>query len=475
MQEIIYSVGIDIGTSTTQLIFSKLTIENLSNSYSVPRIHIVDKEVIYKSDVYFTPLREEKEIDAVGVKKIIENEYKKAGFTASDLQTGAVIITGETARKNNAAEVLDELSSMAGDFVVATAGPDLESVLSARGAGADLMSKENVCTVANIDIGGGTSNIAIYSVGRLVAVSCLDIGGRLIKIKDGKITYIYEKIKNLANEKGININVGENVDTEKIKKITEFMADHLAQAVNLTVKNAAHAGLYTNDGKAISDDISIDAVTFSGGVADYVYHDSDGDTYKYGDIGVVLGNAVKRNEDFKKVRLLESKETLRATVVGAGTHTTEVSGSTVSFIKKELPIKNLPVLKLSESSEISFETIENEIREGIDLFEVNGVLQKIAIGFDGYNFFGFRETEELAEAIIRGAKRLIDLHYPLIVILENDIAKALGNSLRVRLNDAPVICLDSIHTNDGDYIDIGEPLSNGSVVPVITKTLIFNT
>ena len=193
MKETILSVGIDIGTSTTQLIFSKLTIENEASSYVVPRINIVDKEVTYRSKIYFTPLLSQTEIDAEKVKKIIEAEYKAAGMKPEDLQTGAVIITGETARKHNANTVLASLSSMAGDFVVATAGPDLESVLSAKGAGADAFSEEHRQAVANIDIGGGTSNIALFQKGNLKGTSCLDIGGRLIKIENGRISYIFPK------------------------------------------------------------------------------------------------------------------------------------------------------------------------------------------------------------------------------------------------------------------------------------------
>ena len=215
MKETILSVGIDIGTSTTQLIFSRLTIENLASSYMVPRIRIVDKEVTYRSEIYFTPLLSQTEIDAEKVKGIIEREYRKAGMKPEDLQTGAVIITGETARKQNANSVLASLSSMAGDFVVATAGPDLESVLSAKGAGADRISEEKRIAVANIDIGGGTSNIALFQKGSLKGTSCLDIGGRLIKVENGRISYIYPKIQKLAERHGIRIAVGDRADESK--------------------------------------------------------------------------------------------------------------------------------------------------------------------------------------------------------------------------------------------------------------------
>ena len=209
----ILSVGIDIGTSTTQLIFSRLTIENRASSYTVPRIDIVDKEVVYRSKIYFTPLRSATEIDAEAVKQIVREEYQAAGMTPEMLRTGAVIITGETARKENANEV-------AGDFVVATAGPDLESVLSARGAGTDALSKEKRTAIANVDIGGGTSNIAVYEKGVLRGTCCLDIGGRLIKVENGRISYIFPKIQALAAANGISLAVGDRAYPEQLYGVT---------------------------------------------------------------------------------------------------------------------------------------------------------------------------------------------------------------------------------------------------------------
>lgn len=198
MHEVILSVGIDIGTSTTQLIFSRLTIENRASSYTVPRIDIVDKEVIYRSKIYFTPLRSATEIDAEAVKRIVREEYQAAGMTPEMLRTGAVIITGETARKENANEVLEALSDLAGDFVVATAGPDLESVLSARGRAPTPCPRKSARANRQVDIGGGSSNIAVYEKGVLRGTCCLDIGGRLIKVENGRISYIFPKIQALA-------------------------------------------------------------------------------------------------------------------------------------------------------------------------------------------------------------------------------------------------------------------------------------
>ena len=476
MHEVILSVGIDIGTSTTQLIFSRLTIENRASSYTVPRISIVDKEVVYRSQIYFTPLKSATEIDAEAVKKIVRDEYQMAGMTPADLKTGAVIITGETARKQNANDVLEALSDLAGDFVVATAGPDLESVLSARGAGTDAMSKEERMAIANIDIGGGTSNIALYERGTLRGTSCLDIGGRLIKVQNGKITYIFHKIQELANKHGISVNIGDRADPEQLMKVCRLMADQLAQALHLAPQDGGHAGLYTNDGKPLPDTPAVQAVTYSGGVADCVYQSDETDLFRYGDIGVLLGRAIRENAALNQIKRFQAVETIRATVVGAGTHATDVSGSTIRYDRRQLPLKNVPVLKVSQEDEASLETLKASIRDQLPLYQPEGVMEQVAIAFTGENRTSFAEVQDLAAAIIESTKEVIESRYPLIVVVENDIGKVLGNALNVMLNNQKdVICIDSIHASSGDYIDIGEPVAGGQVLPVVIKTLIFNS
>ena len=476
MHEVILSVGIDIGTSTTQLIFSRLTIENQASSYTVPRINIVDKEVIYRSRIYFTPLRSPTEIDAEAVKKIVRSEYRAAGITPEELKTGAVIITGETARKENANEVLSALSDLAGDFVVATAGPDLESVLSGRGAGADVLSKEKHTTVANLDIGGGTTNIALYEKGTLRGTCCLDVGGRLIKVADGRISYIHPKIQALAKDNGIEIKVGDRAYPEQLYGVCRLMAAQLAQALHLAAPDGHHAGMYTNDGRALPPQPQIQAVTYSGGVADCIYQKMEDDVFRFGDVGVLLGKAVRADPDLNRVELCQAAETIRATVVGAGTHTTEVSGSTIRYERDKLPIKNVPILKVSQEDEESLETLKSSIIQQMPLFAPEGKVEQIAIAFTGEKRTSFADVQALAAAVIESAKEVIQGPYPLIVVVENDIGKVLGNALNVLLeHKKDVICIDGIKTLSGDYIDIGEPIAGGQVLPVVIKTLIFNS
>ena len=169
------SVGLDVGTTSTQLVVSRLTVENRAGSFAVPEMAILDREILYKSPVHFTPLIRDELVDAPALREIVENEYKKAGIRRENVDTGAIIITGETSRKENAEAVLHELSGFAGEFVVATAGPDLESILAARGAGAAAWSENTGKQVLHMDIGGGTSNLALIRDGKILTTGCLKL------------------------------------------------------------------------------------------------------------------------------------------------------------------------------------------------------------------------------------------------------------------------------------------------------------
>ena len=263
--EEILSAGIDIGTSTTQLVFSKMLLQNTGGFGKIPQIKVISKEVIYRSQVYFTPLLSREEIDGKWVDRIIKKEYRKAGMKPADLSTGAVIITGETSRKKNAEDVVEAIADVAGDFVMATAGADLESVLAGKGAGAAELSRKTEKIVANLDIGGGTTNICLFENGNVLDTACFDIGGRLVKLEDGKITYVAPKIRWLSEQLGLEIAEGQNVEVKKLKALTDAMAEILAEAVGLKDADVFIEKMKTNH--AITCQKKPELITFSGGVA----------------------------------------------------------------------------------------------------------------------------------------------------------------------------------------------------------------
>ena len=443
MTEHLLSVGIDIGTSTTQLIISRLTLVNRANPLSVPRIAIAQKEILYRSAIHFTPLLSDTVIDADGVREIVAEEYGRSGFEKGQISTGAVIITGETARKENAREVLSALSAFAGDFVVATAGPDLESILAARGAGVDEYSKENHTDVFHFDIGGGTSNLARYNHGALTHTDCLNIGGRLLKIDpDGRVCYVSPVLTGA-------VAVGERVTPQTLAPLIDTLVDGLERAIPADVKN----------------------LSFSGGVADCMWSPPE-NWLAYGDMGVLLGRAIRRRFEEKGYTLLKGTETIRATVVGAGAHSTDISGSTIFYREMTFPLKNLPILKLSEAEERG--DLGRAVEEKLGWYADEEGLTQIALGLRGERSPSYGRVRELAAGIRRGLEPLLRAGCTPIVVVECDMAKALGQAL-AHLVEGPILCLDGVSVDNGDYIDIGAPIAHGAVLPVVIKTLAFQT
>lgn len=473
-REVIGSVGIDVGTSTTELVFSKLSVENLAGPASVPRIEITDKEIIHRSPIFSTPLLRPDLIDADALRKIVVDEYARAGVRPQDLKTGAAIITGETARAENAEQVLEALSELAGDFVVATAGPELESVLAARGTGIDKYSEHSGTVVANLDIGGGTTNVAVYHHGRLLGTSCLDIGGRLVRVADGRISYSYQSVTRLAAANHLQINVGDRADADKLRTLARLMARQLAMAVRLVTRDELHARLYTNDGRPLPDTIVPTEISFSGGVADLVGPET-GDPFRYGDIGPLLGAAINEDSAFSLVKRHRGVETIAATVVGAGVHTTEISGSTIEYAAALLPLRNVPIIRIGEAEEATPELLAAEIGSQLELLHPGNQEETVAVAFSGQFAKSFAEVQAYAQAIITGAAPVLAGANPLVIVLERDRGKVLGQSLaaqRGRRDD--VVCIDGVQTTTGDYIDIGLPVGAGRAVPVVLKTLVFN-
>lgn len=474
MSEQLISVGIDIGTSTTQVIFSRLTIDNTASAYAVPHVAITDKRTVYRSPVYWTPLVGDDEIDERAVRAIVEQEFESAGFTPDSVRTGAVIITGETARKENAARVLSAVSGLAGDFVVATAGPELESIIAGKGAGTASLSERRPGTFANIDIGGGTTNIAFFKAGVPLDTCCLDVGGRLIRVDaSGNVSYIAPKVLKLCDTHRIPLSIGGKAELHLLCSLCGILAQSIAQAVGFLTPVNDNTRLLVADHLPKAG-IVPDFVTFSGGVADCVYEDKT-DDFAYGDIGVLLGGAISEVFVPFRHRIEKSAETIRATVIGVGTHATELSGSTITYTQNLFPLKNIPIAAIADEEEALRDGVFSEkLRDTFRIYGGAAANIPVALALRGRRNARFAYIQLLADGLCSGMNQVIEGSGPLIILIENDMGKVLGQALRVRLPGKDIVCLDMLKAEPGDYIDIGAPVADGRALPVVIKSLIFN-
>ena len=450
MGERLISLGLDVGTTSTQMIFSELAVENRAGSFSVPEMAITERKIRYRSPVHFTPLLGQERVDAAALREIVDREYEKAGFRREDVDTGAIIITGETSRKENARAVLQELSGYAGEFVVATAGPDLESVLAAKGSGAVAYSRDTGKTVLHMDIGGGTSNLALIREGIILATGCLNVGGRLVKLdQSGRITYVSPVLEGLCD-----LQVGDSVLPETLQPVAELLVQALEMAAGLRQPTGLLEKL-TTPGTGMTPPAGKIVISFSGGVADCVGKETD--WLAYGDLGPLLGQAIRKSRLCQGEYML-GKETIRATVIGAGCHSAQLSGSTVFHRGIRFPLKNVPVVPVGETGDNPVE----QIRKAMTRQEGLAVL-----AMSGYHAPDYRQVTELAEAICKAW-----ISGPVLVCLEQDMAKALGHALAVRLpEEVPILCIDRVKLAEESYLDVAAPV--GPALPVVVKTLVL--
>lgn len=448
MDKELLSVGLDVGTTSTQMILSRLTAQNRASSFAVPKMEITQRQILYRGPVHFTPLASHDLVDGQALRKLVEKEYEAAGITREAVDTGAVIITGETSRKENAQTVLAELSDLAGDFVVATAGPDLESVLAARGAGAYERSEGK--QVLHMDIGGGTSNLCLLQDGKILATGCLNVGGRLLKLdKSGKILYRSQVLEGLTDLK-----VGDTPTPKELEQVAQTLASVLEMAAGLRPATELLDKLTTREtGKTWKVPAGV-IPSFSGGVADCI--EKEYPDLQFGDIGPALGRAIRQSRLCQGEYFLGT-ETIRATVIGAGCHSVQLSGSTVFYQNIAFPMKNIPaaVVNNPESAE--------DIRKALLSLDADGVL-----AIPGYLSPSYAQVRRLAEMVAEGfADR------PVLVCLREDCAKALGQCLRLLLpKDRPCLCVDGLWLEAGSYLDVGEPV--GPALTVVIKTLILS-
>jgi ethanolamine utilization protein EutA len=465
------SVGIDIGTTTTQLVFSELTLVDVARAGQIPRIDIADRTVLHTSDIVFTPLLDSETIDAEGLSRILRAEYQRAGIDPRQVETGAVIITGETARKKNADQVLQAIAGLAGDFVVTVAGPNVEGMIAGRGSGAASWSRQHFSTVTNVDIGGGSANSAVFRLGKLQSSAAMTFGGRVIELDGDRVRSVNGPGQAILAAAGLKLAPGDRPSLADLKRVTQVMAELTLQLVEGRRSPLADQLYQTPPVQGGGG-----GVMFSGGIGFYFYEpvtlDSVAAVARHGDVGPLLAESLRLHPGLGRHPVLRPQETRRATVLGASAQTLTLSGSTIWADPAILPLKNVPVLRPGGDPWLEPSGLAAALGEALRRWDLGAAGGSFAIALDLEPTLDFPRLQAVASALAAFAGTLPPAS-PLIVIIKHDYAQALGQTLKGLSGSRPLLIIDQVGLEEGDYIDIGAPLMDGRVVPLVVKTLIF--
>ncbi len=469
----VLSVGIDVGTTTTQVVFSRLVLHDVARPGQVPRIQVDEKSVVHRGVVHQTPLSAPDAVDAPALAELVAGEYRAAGISPGAIETGAVIITGETARTRNADAILHALSSGAGDFVVTIAGPNAEAQIAGRGSGAARWSADHYEQVTTVDIGGGTSNAAVFTMGRHLCSSGIAVGGRQVEVDpSGLVLRIAPPGRSIVAELGLPVHEGSRTTVEVLRSFCDVMADLI---VDLATGQEVRIGRGIQLTPPLRGTEASTSVFLTGGIGACYYGQLPATTMeqiaRYGDVGPLLAERLHANPRLQQLTVRQPPETLQATVLGAASQTVTLSGSTIWVARELLPLRNLPVLRPAMPGRGGGPTFAAAVQEALERWDLDDDVQA-AIVVDLPAELGYAALQAVAAEIVA--------HHdaghrdrPLVLVLQQDYAQVLGQTLQSIRPGLPLIVIDQVGLGEGDFIDIGLPVLDGRAVPLSIKTLVF--
>lgn len=472
------SVGIDVGTTTTQLVFSALEIVNTAGPTSVPHYVFSKRELTHLSPVVFTPWQDAQHVDVAALEQFIRAQYAQAGLALSDVDTGAVIITGETSKARNARQAVLGLAQTLGDFVVATAGPHLESVIAGRGSGAAQFAREQAACVLNIDVGGGTSNFAVFEGERLLDSACLNVGGRLLQTDaQGQVHTVHPPAATIAQALWGQVPAPRQWSRAQVDTVVQTMAELVLQVLQGQPSALAQQLLMTAPLHALR---AWDAVFVSGGVGACMPSTApaapvaEEDPFRFGDVGPLLAQALHQRLVQQGVVLRTPPQTLRATVIGAGAHTLTLSGSTVWNRYQGAALRNVPVLHPALAwRQYRPGALLQAWEQAAQQHDLDPAQDLYALALASDMPLSCQTVWQTALELQQFARRHSRSPHPLVVVTHQDLGKALGLELYRLLPQRALLVIDEVHTRAGDYLDIGHELLGAAAIPVTVKSLAF--
>jgi ethanolamine utilization protein EutA len=465
----VLSVGVDIGSSTSHLVFSRIVLERLDSRYVV-----TEREAFYASDILLTPYAAEGTIDAQALGAFIAKDYADAKVEPDEIDTGALILTGVAVLRKNARAIGELFAKQAGKLVAVSAGDSLETVMAAYGSGAVARSIRDQCTVMNVDVGGGTSKIAVCAEGRVIDLAALDVGARLICLEgDGTIVRVEDAGRRYGAELGLDLAPGGMLTLDQGRALAALMADKLFDCMGGGAPGVQGVSLMRTD--PLTQRHAIGEIQFSGGVSEFIYGN---EANKFGDLGPLLATEIRARVEAFCPRLEPSIEGIRATVVGASQYTIQLSGSTIYVAPLDaVPLRNVPVI--APVLPLGGDTIDpaavaaatQAMLKRLDLADGE---QPVAVFVPWQGSATFQRLDAFCRGLVDGLSNVLSHGHPLVLAGDGDVGGLLGVHLHEEMKIASaVVSIDGLELKEFDYIDIGTMLESSGAVPVVIKSLVF--
>ncbi|MPZ51055.1 MAG: ethanolamine utilization protein EutA [Dehalococcoidia bacterium] len=464
------SVGVDIGSATSHLVFSQIELERQGLRYVT-----VSRTVLKESDILLTPYLRGNTIDGDALGRFIDQQYEESGLSRDDVDTGALILTGVALARENARAIAELFAEEAGKFVAVSAGDHLESTMAAHGSGAIARSRANGAAVLNVDVGGGTTKLTVCSDGEVRAIGCLNIGARLIVLDEAGAIVRLETAGRLAGDAtGISLDIGSQIQPDDLRPLVSWMVDRLFEFISDGAPSQAEDSLVRIAWDKIGSDVK--SIVFSGGVSEFLYGRQ---VTTFGDLGKLLGEEIRERLPSLGLALEEPVRGIRATVIGASQYSVQVSGSTI-FISPAgaVPVRNVPVITPDldlAPTVLDPSTIADGIRKALARIDVEHLSSPVAISIRWRGSATLARLNAVCAGIVDGDTQVLTNGRPLILVCDNDIGGLLGLHIKEELKlPTSIISIDGIDLRELDHIDIGALLPSAGAVPVVVKSLVFS-
>jgi len=469
---VLRSLGVDIGSSTSHLVVSQLALRRQGRALA-SRFEVASREILYRSPILLTPYSAPQLIDAASLRRFVDASYLEAATRPEAIDTGAVILTGEAVRKENARSIAELFASDGGKFVCAVAGHKLEATLAAYGSGAVAFTEAAHQTILNVDIGGGTAKLAVVHGGAIRDVAVINVGARLVAFDSQRVlTRVERSLAPVLNHLGLRLAEGDTLTAGDARRLAETLADALFELIERRKLSALAQALMLTP--PLTSGLAVDAVMFTGGVAEYIYGRQD---RGFGDLGLPLARCVRERAQRSRAfgAIAEPRHRLYATVIGASQHTLQLSGSTIFCSRPGLlPLRNLPVLSPTLSRRrFTSGAICESIRGSLDHFEIVDGERPFALAvrwgvepsYANLRTFALGLRQAVPETLARGT---------LALVFDRDLGQSIGRLLVSELfAQGDLICLDEVELKPFDTIDIGAHVGQTKAVPVVIKSMVF--